>query len=511
MSDINAGGAGSTGYAGSAGSANRSLAAMAAAANPGQPDDSSGAVVWMYQRQKKIYPRSVSGRFATWRWTLVWVTQLLFYGLPWLSWNDRPAVLFDLGARRFYIGALVLYPQDFIYLTGALVISAFALFLFTAVAGRLWCGFACPQTVYTELFMWVERVIEGERAARMRLDAGGWTLTKLWRKSAKHAVWIAIGLWTGLTFVGYFTPIRSLSSEALALSFGPWEWFWILFYGLATYGNAGWLREQVCKYMCPYARFQSAMFDKDTLIIGYDAARGEPRGPRGKKTDLAQAGLGTCIDCRLCVHVCPTGIDIRQGLQYECIGCAACVDVCDGVMDKMGYPPGLIRYDTENGLAQQLPGQDQGWIQALRHVLRPRVLVYSAILGLIVLGFGISLAMRQPFRVDVVRDRAVMARQAQDGEVENVYRLQLMNATEKPQRLALGVEGLPGIHVEGRHEFALASAQAQWVVVSVRLAPDAAAQAGAGAHPIHFQLALVDAAGQTGATVTEKSSFVVPR
>ncbi|HQC99737.1 MAG TPA: 4Fe-4S binding protein, partial [Aquabacterium sp.] len=234
-------------------------------------DDAVVAVVSLYQKQKKIYPRAVSGLFANWRWGMVWFTQLLFYGLPWLQWNGRQAVLFDLGARRFYIGPLVLYPQDFIFLTAILIISAYALFLFTAVAGRLWCGFTCPQTVYTEIFMWVERKIEGDRIARMKLDEGPWNANKLWRKSAKQAAWVLISLWTGFTFVGYFTPILSLVAEAASLGFGPWEWFWVLFYALATYGNAGFLREQVCKYMCPYARFQSVMFDKDTLIISYDA------------------------------------------------------------------------------------------------------------------------------------------------------------------------------------------------------------------------------------------------
>ena len=360
-------------------------------------DDAAVAMVSLFQAQKKIYARAVTGLFATWRWTLVWATQLLFYGLPWLEWNGRQAVLFDLGTRRFYIGPLVLYPQDFIYLTGILIISAYALFLFTAVAGRLWCGFACPQTVYTEIFMWVEQRIKGDRIARMKLDGADWTPNKLWRKSAKQLLWISLSLWTGFTFVGYFTPIHTLAAEALRLGFGPWEWFWILFYGLATYGNAGFLREQVCKYMCPYARFQGVMFDKDTLIISYDRARGEPQGSRSRKADLAKLGLGDCIDCTLCVQVCPTGIDIRQGLQYECIGCAACIDVCDSVMDKMNYPRGLIRYDTQNGLAQHLSRS-----QRLARIFRPRVLVYGAILAVIVLGVKLGSLMDLMQRAVVV-------------------------------------------------------------------------------------------------------------
>jgi len=473
-------------------------------------DDAATAVVSLYQKQKKIYARAVSGVFATWRWSLVWFTQLLFYGLPWLDWNNRQMVLFDLGARRFYIGPLVLYPQDFIYLTAILIISAYALFLFTAVAGRLWCGYACPQTVYTEIFMWVEKKIEGDRIARMKLDDGPWNTNKLWRKTAKQMAWITMGLWTGLTFVGYFTPIKSLAASAVSLGFGPWEWFWVLFYGLATYGNAGFMREQVCKYMCPYARFQSAMFDKDTLIISYDTERGEPRGSRSRKADPAKIGLGDCIDCGLCVQVCPTGIDIRQGLQYECIGCAACIDVCDGVMDKMNYPKGLIRYDTQNGLAQHLTRS-----QRLRRIFRPRVMVYSAILVLVVLGLFISLALRHPFRVDVVRDRAALARVVDDGQIENVYRLQIMNATEQPQRYRMAVQGLPGIGLGPLPEISLAPADARWVTLNVRLPPEAAQQAGAGAHTIHFDIELVetDARGQPAAraAVSEKSTFVVPR
>jgi cytochrome c oxidase accessory protein FixG len=478
---------------------------MSETASPTADDDSTAAVVSLYQKQRKIYARSVTGTFATWRWALVWFTQLVFYGLPWLTWNDRQAVLLDLVSRRFYIFGLVLYPQDFIYLTGLLVISAYSLFLFTAVAGRLWCGYACPQTVYTEIFMWVELKIEGDRAQRMKLDEGPWDFNRLWRKSAKQAAWIGIGLWTGFTFVGYFTPIRTLAAEALRLGFGPWEWFWVLFYGFATYGNAGYMREQVCKYMCPYARFQSAMFDHDTLIISYDTERGEPRGSRSRKADPKQLGLGSCIDCGLCVQVCPTGIDIRKGLQYECIGCAACIDVCDGIMDKMNYPRGLIRYATQNSLKEHL-----GWQQILHRVLRPRVLVYSAILLLICGAFVTSIALRSPFRVDVVRDRATLARLVDDGRIENVYRLQIMNATERPQRYRVGVSGLPGIAVAGEAMVTALPAEARWLTLAVQVPPEAAQQAGGGAHPIQFQ---VDRLGEDGSVtqVREKSTFIVPR
>ncbi|MFG6449459.1 cytochrome c oxidase accessory protein CcoG [Roseateles sp. BYS180W] len=473
-------------------------------------------MVSLYAAQKKIYPKSADGIFAKWRWALVWLTQLLFYGLPWVPWNGRQAVLFDLGARRFYIFDLVLYPQDFIYLTGLLLISAYALFLFTAVAGRLWCGYACPQTVYTEIFLWVERRFEGDRQARIKLDAAPWSWNKAWRKAGKQSVWIAIGLWTGLTFVGYFTPLRDLCQSTLytiglaaaGSSLGPWEAFWILFYGFATYGNAGYLREQVCKYMCPYARFQGAMFDRDTLIITYDEKRGEPRGSRSRKADPAALGLGSCVDCTLCVQVCPTGIDIRKGLQYECIGCAACIDVCDSVMDKLQYPRGLIRYDTQNGM-------ENGWSRAelLKRTLRPRVLVYSAALVLITIGLMVSLWVRSPFKVDVVRDRATLARQVEDGYVENVYRLQVMNATERSQYCRIAAQGLPALApAPDLGLLELKSAEARWFTLALRVPPEVAAQHSSGAHPIEFNVSCASNTAQEGVRlVQEKSTFVLPR
>lgn len=464
-------------------------------------DDSSTAVASLYQSDPAIYARSVTGWFNHWRWAMVWITQLVFYGLPWLSIHERQAMLFDLAARRFYVFNLVLYPQDLIYLTGLLVISALSLFLFTAVAGRLWCGYACPQTVYTEIFMWVERKIEGDRMARMKLDNSAMSAAKLGRKATKHAVWIAMGLWTGFTFVGYFTPIRELAASVMTLSLGPWEWFWVAFYGFATYGNAGWMREQVCKYMCPYARFQSAMFDHDTLIVTYDSDRGEGRGVRPRSDTPAQyhaKGLGDCIDCGLCVQVCPTGIDIRNGLQYECISCSACIDVCNSVMDKMHYPHGLIRYSTPNGIAQKLTRKDM-----VQRVLRPRVLIYTAALvaiSTVVLG---SLIMRAPFKVDVVRDRGSLARILGQGQVENVYRLQIMNATEAKQQYQLRVMGFPGVSVVSEASVAVDAASSRWVPVRVQAPPEAATP---GSHPMTF----VITAQPSGTELAEKSVFLVP-
>ena len=356
-------------------------------------------VISLYEAQDKIYPRSVSGYFTKWRWVMIWLTQLYFYGVPWLQWGHRQALLFDLEAKRFYIFKLVLYPQDLIYLTAILIISALSLFLFTAIAGRLWCGYTCPQTVYTEIFLWIERKIEGDRAARMKLDAAEMSSKKLGRKVAKHIVWISFALWTGFTFVGYFTPIRELAHSIVNINLGPWETFWVCFYGFATYGNAGFMREQVCKYMCPYARFQSAMFDDDTLIVTYDEVRGEPRGGRSRKAEINTETLGSCIDCSLCVQVCPTGIDIRDGLQYECIGCGACADVCDTVMDKMGYERGLVKYSTQNAITNHWSHK-----QMLMRILRPRVLIYSTALLMLIFGLLASLCFRTPFRDDVMRD-----------------------------------------------------------------------------------------------------------
>jgi len=468
-----------------------------------EPVDTSATeeiVVSLYQSRQKIYPRAVAGLFSQWRWITVWLTQLVFYGLPWLVWNNRQAVLFDLEARRFYIFGLVLYPQDFIYLTGLLIISALALFLFTAIAGRLWCGYACPQTVYTEIFLWIEKQVEGDRSARMRLDKSDMSMGKVGKKWLKHTLWIVFSLWTGFTFVGYFTPIRELAALSWALALGPWQTFWVFFYGFATYGNAGFMREQVCKYMCPYARFQSAMFDKDTMIVTYDEARGEPRGARKKGSDPASVGLGSCIDCTLCVQVCPTGIDIRKGLQYECIGCGACADVCDEVMDKVGYPRGLVKYSTQNGM-------QQGWstAQMLRRALRPRVLVYSAILMAITVAVITSLAMRTPLKVDVIRDRGALARMVEQGRIENVFRLQIMNATESTQRYRISVSGLPGIELASTAEVEVLATEVRSAAVRVQIPPGAATS---GSHTIVFE---VRSSGEDVSHVSEKAAFLVPR
>jgi cytochrome c oxidase accessory protein FixG len=439
----------------------------------------------------------VRGWWDNWRWVLVWFTQILFYGTPWLQWNDRQAVLFHLVERKFYLFGLVLWPQDVFYLALLLIISAYALFLFTAIAGRLFCGYACPQTVYSEIFMWVENRIEGDRAARMKLDSGPLTPRKFRLKLLKHLVWLAISGWTGFTLVAYFTPLNELLA-ALPIDFSGWELFWILFYGGFCYMQAGFLREQVCKYMCPYARFQGVMFDPDTLVITYDTERGEPRGARKKKA-ADGTPLGDCVDCGLCVAVCPTGIDIRKGIQYECIGCGACIDVCDPVMDKVGKPRGLIRYTTENALAQHFSAK-----QVLAHILRPRIVLYTGILLAITLASAWSLATRIPLKVDIIRDRSSLAREADDGSIENVFNLKIMNTTEAPRQYRLAVDGMPGIDLVGPRSVSVGSAENHEVTVVVRVPPETGKR---GANTIFFDIKADDHAA---IAVREKASFMMP-
>ena len=460
-------------------------------------------VVSLYQSQKKIYAKSVTGRFANLRVFMVFFTQAIFYGLAWLPWNGRQAVLFDLNARKFYIFDWVFWPQDVLYLTFILIVSAYSLFFVTAIAGRVFCGYACPQTVYTEIFMWIEKKFEGDRAARMKLDQAPMSANKLWRKGGKHFFWVLIGLWTGFTFVGYFTPIRTLTQEVLTLSTGPWETFWIFFYGFATWGNAGFMREQVCKYMCPYARFQSVMFDRDTLIVTYDKERGEPRGGRKKTADAAALNLGACVDCSLCVQVCPTGIDIRNGLQYECIGCSACIDVCDTVMDKMSYPRGLVRYSTENAL-------EKHWDTAAvhKHLVRPRIIIYFVVLILLVAGLFVSLALRNPLKVDVIRDRRVLAREVEGRYIENIYKLNVMNTAERTQRFVVTVDGLPDIQIDRGNQIVAEPASTAASVLAVRVPIDTVKP---GSHTIHLKVQSVESGTDPVTSVSEQAVFLVPR
>jgi cytochrome c oxidase accessory protein FixG len=412
-----------------------------AAANP-QISGGSGAADEevarsLYAKTEKIYPREVHGLFARLRVLGVLGLLGIYYVMPWLQWDGQQALLLDLPARKFHIFFITLWPQDFIYLAALLIIAGLTLFFVTALAGRVWCGYACPQTVWTEAFLWIERKVEGDRMRQQKLDAQSMNVRKFGIKAAKHLLWGAFSAWTGFTFVGYFTPILELGHRMLTFNLGPWETFWVIFYGFATYGNAGWMREQVCKYMCPYARFQSAMFDKDTLIVSYIETRGEPRGSRKRSADPKALGLGDCIDCTMCVQVCPTGIDIRNGLQYECIACSACIDACDDVMERMGYEKGLIKYTTEN----TMEGKQS-------HIVRPRVVIYALILAGIMGMFAWSFTTRVALGLDVIRDRNQLYRETDEGQIENVYTLKILNMDAAAHRFRLKVSGIPGMQMK---------------------------------------------------------------
>ena len=435
----------------------------------------------LYQKHKKIYVREVHGRFVTLRNIAMVALLGLYYGLAWINWNGHQAILFDLPGRKFHLFGLVFWPQDFIYLSGLLIIAAIALFMFTSLAGRLWCGYACPQTVWTEIYMWMERLVEGDGRKQKKLDQGPHD-AHYWRtKLTKHALWIAFSLWTGFTFVGYFTPIRELGQSLLTWDLGPWETFWIFFYSFATYGNAGFMREQVCIYMCPYARFQSAMFDRNTLIISYDEKRGEPRGlhKRGAKAEQEER-KGDCVDCGLCVQVCPTGIDIRNGLQYQCIGCAACVDVCDEVMEKVGKPKGLIRYTTENALEGKPV-----------HILRPRLFVYVGIITLVTGLLFYSILNRTPLEIDVIRDRSALYTENDMGMIENVYNIKVINMDQQPHDFSIQVEGLEGIQIAGHKKplVSVKSGSVEEVPLRVEVDPESIKQRS---NEIFFNVVAVD-------------------
>lgn len=394
--------------------------------------------VSLYEKTEKVYPRETAGRFQSFRTASMFALLGLYYILPWIHWGERQAVLFDLPARKFHIFFLTFWPQDFFFLTLLLILAGLSLFFFTAIAGRVWCGFACPQTVWTEAFVRIERWVEGSRAKQMKLTQAPWTFDKVRKRVTKQVLWITFALFTGLTFVGYFQPVKELFPAFFSFELGGWALFWVIFYGFATYGNAGFMREQVCKYMCPYARFQSAMFDKDTLIVAYDEQRGEPRS-RGKrrKGDETEGAKGDCIDCGICVQVCPTGIDIRDGLQYECIACAACIDGCDEVMKRVGLPVGLIKYSTQ--------AQNQGSGKSLKQtVLRPRVLIYGTLLAMVFIGFISALVMRSSFQVDILRDRNALYRWSKTNDIENSYQVRVMNKSQIDQRYTVAVRGLEG-------------------------------------------------------------------
>lgn len=430
----------------------------------------------MYAKRRHIYVREIKGVFQKLRRSTNWSLMLAFFLIPWVNLGDRPLILFDLPNREFHIFSATFYPQEFILLSWLLIICAFGLFFITVFAGRVWCGYTCPQSVWTFLFIWLEHRIEGSRNRRMKLDKQPMSIDKAWRKTAKHSAWLLIALATGITFVGYFTPIRELVTELPTLEANGWSYFWVGFFLVFTYLNAGWLREQVCMYMCPYARFQSVMFDRDTLIVSYDAARGDPRGHRKKSLshmEAREAGYGDCIDCDLCVQVCPTGIDIRDGLQYECITCAACIDACDSVMDKMGYPRGLVRYTTEHALEGNKS-----------HILRPRLIGYFVALVFMMGTFAWAINDRMPLNFDAERERTQLYQTTRDGRISNVYSLTVRNLDDQNHTYQLSVSGLPGLTLDNRL-LTVPAGESRLQVVTVTANPEELQQPS---HSITFSL-----------------------
>lgn len=447
----------------------------------------------LYESESKIYPRETKGYFQNLRRVALFVLLGLYYGLPWLNWGERQAILFDLPARKFHIFGLTLWPQDFFFLTLLLIMAGLSLFFFTALAGRVWCGFACPQTVWTEAFLWMERLVEGNRNAQIKLSKMPLNAEKIRKRVLKQVLWVSFAFWTGFTFVGYFTPVEELAYALWTFTASFWQWFWVLFYGFATYGNAGFMREQVCKYMCPYARFQSAMFDKDTLVITYDEQRGEPR-MRGAKRKKDPNAAGDCVDCGLCVQVCPTGIDIRDGLQYECIACAACVDVCNEVMTQVKRPPNLIKYTTEASMEGNLT-----------RILRPRIIIYAVLLGLLFAGFVTALAMRSSVQFDVLRDRNALYQVIGNDQIANSYTLKVMNKGHIDQRYRIEVEGLPEAKIEIANERVITAGEIANVAVQVS-APNSAL--AGKSQTIYLKLTELD--GESPDTVMEKTRFFGP-
>ncbi|CCQ12767.1 Type cbb3 cytochrome oxidase biogenesis protein CcoG, involved in Cu oxidation [Pseudoalteromonas luteoviolacea B = ATCC 29581] len=415
-----------------------------------------------FNPRNRIYVRAVSGLHQLLRRRIGFVGMLAFMLLPWINYHGQQAVLFDLIDQKFNIFGLTLLPQDLTILAFIFMIAAFALFVVTTFYGRVWCGYTCPQTVWTFIFIWFEEKFEGSANQRKKLDERPMDEDKFLRKSAKHGSWVLFSLYTSLTFVGYFTPIRDLLPDFLTFSASSYATISILVFTACTYGNAGWMREIMCLHMCPYSRFQSAMFDKDTFTVSYDAARGENRGPRGRKQDPKEIGLGDCIDCNLCVQVCPTGIDIRNGLQYECINCGACIDACDGVMDKMGYERGLIAYTTERNLEAH---------SEKTNPFRAKLIGYVIILVVLSSALVANVAMRKPMELDIIRDRNQLYRQTFEGLVENTYTLKIINKAQIEQTFEVIVVGLQDFELIGKTEVSVEAAAAHDLPISIVMDP----------------------------------------
>lgn len=410
-------------------------------------DEKEIQYVNLYESPDKIYTRKISGFFQKIRRYTGIPLIVGFMLLPWLTIDGRPAVLFDLPERQFHILWTTFWPQDGMFLAWLLIIAAFVLFTVTVLVGRVWCGFTCPQTVWTLMYMWAEDFFQGDRNKRIKLDKQPWSLNKVAKKGATQAVWLFIAFLTGITFVGYFTPVRELllgfvpviaEDGFMTYEISAVAAFWTFFFMTMTYLNAGWMREQMCMHICPYARFQSVMYDEDTLAVHYDVARGESRGPRKAGDDYKAEGKGDCIDCSWCVQVCPVDIDIRDGLQYQCINCGLCVDACNQVMDKVGYERGLIRFTSQDGL-------DTG----KTHFVRPRLFGYAGIVIVMVGLFGYGIGSREPLSVDVIRDRGVKMYRISGNNVHNVYTVKINNMDQTPHTYDVSVTGGHDFKVRG--------------------------------------------------------------
>jgi len=388
-------------------------------------------IIKPYKSQTSVYVREQKGFYQKIRRYINWLLMFAFIAMPFVQFNDQQAVLLDVVKQEFRIFNLTFWPQDFILLAGILMVAAFALFFITTWLGRVWCGYVCPQTVWTLAYVWVEHRIEGTRNKRMALDKAPWTLNKAYKKTLKHIIWQFMSLFTATTFISYFVPVSELYSTMLTFDWSGAVTFWVLFFALATYGNAGWMREHVCIHLCPYSRFQSAMFDKNTLLVAYDAKRGENRAPRKRKDDPKALGLGDCVDCNLCVDVCPAGIDIRNGIQYECINCGLCIDACDQTMEKFNYAKGLIRYTSE----QQLAGKESNRFNL-------KLVSYAGLTLMFILLLGIWIDSRIPLEANIIRDRTALYRVNYEGVVENTYTLKILNKTQKPLHFDIKVENL---------------------------------------------------------------------
>jgi len=415
----------------------------------------------LYEKREKIFTRRIEGFYQNIRLFTGWPLLLGYFLTPWISVNGHQAILFDLPERKFHIFWLTFWPQDFGLLAWALMISAFGLFFVTNLLGRVWCGYSCPQTVWTAIFMWAEQFAEGDRNQRIRLEKAPWTFDKIYKRTLKHGIWVGFALLTGVTFVSYFYGIYDLLGDALQFELPLVSIFWCSFFTIATYLNAGWLREQVCLHMCPYARFQSSMFDADTLIVSYDPARGEDRGPRKRKDNPAEIGLGDCIDCQMCVQVCPTGIDIRDGLQYECINCALCVDACNSIMDKMEYERGLISYTTE----RQLEGGTWTW-------KRPRLIGYGLAVVIMVSLFSYNLITRTPLELDVMRNRGQLFQEIEGGKIQNTYTIKVLNMDLDDHVYKLSVEGLPDASLSPDSDIFVKGGDIGEISANVQVNPD---------------------------------------